>query len=661
MDVFKLVGSIFIKNDEANENIDETTGKAKSASEKIGKAFGAVAKGVGVAVTAGATAVTALSTKAISAYADYEQLIGGVETLFGKSADKVMDYANKAFQTAGLSANEYMETVTSFSASLLQGLGGDTEKASEVANLAITDMSDNANKMGTSMESIQNAYQGFAKQNYTMLDNLKLGYGGTQEEMVRLINDSGVLNEKIKSMDGISFDTIISAIHKVQDNMGITGTTAKEASTTISGSIASLKSAWENTLVGLGNDTGDFTAVIEQLVDSAMTVFSNILPRIKVIFEAIPKLVNQILPQIPVIIESLLPPLLQATINLLNGLVASFPQLMDVLLGMLPMLIDGLVQFTEAIIDALPSLVEEVVKALPTLFPMLIEGVSKLIISLADNLVDIIDPIIESMPLIIEAVVFALVANVPLLIDAGIQLIAGLLDGMLSLIGDIPTILKAIWDGLVEGIKKLFGIHSPSTVMRDIGINIMEGLFNGIESLLGKIGDLWNTLKNITSDAFENVKNVVKNAIDKVRSFFDFEWSLPKLKMPHFTISGKFSLNPLSVPKLGIEWYKDGGVMLDPTIFGFNGNKAMVGGEAGAEAIAPIDILLGYIRTAVAEQNASLIQCLKDSIDDLGSKLSDKTEGDIVIPVYIGETMIDDIIVNSKKNVRLRSGGLTSV
>jgi hypothetical protein len=214
-------------------------------------------------------------------------------------------------------------------------------------------------------------------------------------------------------------------------------------------------------------------------------------------------------------------------------------------------------------------------------------------------------------------------------------------------------------EGFRNKVDEIF--NAVKTIITNVIGNIKTAIKNGLDSAKSTVTSILDNIREKFSSIFETVKNTVKSGIDYVKGLFDFQWSLPKLKLPHFSISGGFSLNPPSVPHFGIEWYKKGGVMLDPTIFGFNGNKAMVGGEAGAEAIAPIDILLGYIRTAVAEQNASLIQCLKDAIDDLGKKLSDKTEGDIVIPVYIGETMIDDIIVNSKKNVRLRSGGLTSV
>lgn len=288
MNIFTLLGTIAVNNEQANKAITDTTKHAQKAKGKISQAFEGIGKAavtcgkiVAVGTAAGAAAFGALFKASIGEYAEYEQLVGGIETLFKDSKRRVMDYANQAYKTAGLSANEYMSTVTSFSASLLQGLDGDTEKAAELANMAITDMSDNANKMGTSMKSIQDAYQGFAKQNYTMLDNLKLGYGGTQAEMARLINDSGVLGDAItvtaETVNQVPFNKIIEAIHVVQTEMDITGTTAKEASTTISGSFASFKATWKNLLAGLTNKDADMAALFGNFTAAGETVLKNVL------------------------------------------------------------------------------------------------------------------------------------------------------------------------------------------------------------------------------------------------------------------------------------------------------------------------------------------------------------------------------------------------
>lgn len=308
MDIFSLVGKITINYADAVNNIEKVSKSAKGTAETLEdvdkKAGGAgnsvedagqaaknadsgfttwkatLANLASTAITKVISGCTQLAAKmadvtksAVGHYAEYEQLVGGVETLFKDSSGKLIDYAKKAYKTAGMSSNKYMDTATSFAASLIQGLGGDTAKAVELTNLAITDMSDNANKMGTDIGSIQDAYQGFAKQNYTMLDNLKLGYGGTQSEMIRLINDSGVLGEKIESLDNVTFDQMIEAIHKIQDNLGITGTTAEEAGTTISGSWSSVQALFENILTKVGSKLAPTVmGFLQQLSDWMETV-----------------------------------------------------------------------------------------------------------------------------------------------------------------------------------------------------------------------------------------------------------------------------------------------------------------------------------------------------------------------------------------------------
>ena len=260
---------------------DQASGKLSKLSSSLGKGLATAAKIGTASVGAATTGIAALTKSAVDGFAEYEQLVGGVETLFKTSADVVQEYAANAYKTAGLSANEYMDTVTSFSASLLQSLGGDTAAAAEKADMAITDMSDNANKMGTDMASIQNAYQGFAKQNFTMLDNLKLGYGGTKEEMQRLLEKANELNAqqgKATDYQIESYADIVEAIHVVQTEMGITGTTMKEAGDTIEGSIGSVKSSWENWITALGDSNADLGKKTDELISSAETAFENLIP-----------------------------------------------------------------------------------------------------------------------------------------------------------------------------------------------------------------------------------------------------------------------------------------------------------------------------------------------------------------------------------------------
>lgn len=326
MDIFKLVGRVMVDSRDAQDSIAKTDSKALGMAKTLGKGITTAAKWGAALAGAATTAAAAIAKQAIEAYAEYEQLIGGVETLFGKSADVVKSYAENAYKTAGLSANEYMESVTGFSASLLASLEGDTAKAAKYADRAITDMADNANKMGTDIKSIQTAYQGFAKQNYTMLDNLKLGYGGTQTEMERLIKDASRMKDVQKKLgvtvdeSSLSFANIVNAISVVQSSMGIMGATAEEASTTIEGSVNAMKSAWKNLLVGIADDNADFKTLVNNFVDSAITAGDNLIPRLETVLNGLGTLITTgsetILPKVIDILMDNLPTLIDAGINL---------------------------------------------------------------------------------------------------------------------------------------------------------------------------------------------------------------------------------------------------------------------------------------------------------------------------------------------------------
>ena len=317
---------------------------AKNLSSKLGSMAKASAAAITAIVTAATGGIAALTKLSVEQYAEYEQLTGGVETLFKNSSDKVMEYANNAYQSAGMSANEYMDTITGFAASLLQGLGGDTEKAAQIGNMAVEDMSDNANKMGTAIERIQDAYQGFAKANYTMLDNLKLGYGGTKTEMERLLADA----QKISGVkyDISNFNDVIEAIHVIQEQMGITGTTAKEAATTIEGSLNMTKSAWKNLLTGMADSNANFDVLVQNLVNSLGSLGENLLPRIKIAIEGIRKLIRTLLPEIldeiPEMLASLFPESMQEDIKIIfEGIVEAIKTTVDIAMQLLPKIAEG--------------------------------------------------------------------------------------------------------------------------------------------------------------------------------------------------------------------------------------------------------------------------------------------------------------------------------
>jgi len=492
--------------DDLGDELKETGGEAESSGGKFEK-LGSVLKGVGaamgaVALAAGAAALK-LGKEVISAYADFEQLVGGVDTLFGDASQTVQNYAANAFKTAGMSANEYMETVTGFSASLIQSLGGDTAKAAEVADMAITDMADNANKMGTDLSAIQTAYQGFAKQNYTMLDNLKLGYGGTKSEMERLLADA----EKISGIkyDLSSFSDLTEAIHVIQTEMGITGTTSKEATETISGSMAGMKSAIDNLMAGLGNADADIEMLIGNVVEAFGHVVDNVVPVIENIVKALPPALDGILRAIGDLLPTLLSTVVALFTQVLETLLSLLPELIPAavdavltivgaLIDNLPLLIDAAVQLITALVmglgSALPELIPAAVEAIITIVQGLLDSMDQIleaafaiIQGLAEGLLNALPELIDALPEIIMTIIDFITDNLPLILEMGIeltvQLAFGLIKAIPQLVARLPEIVAAIVTGLGKAVGAVF----------EIGRNIVTGLWEGIKSLGSWIAD----------------------------------------------------------------------------------------------------------------------------------------------------------------------------
>lgn len=501
MELFKILGTIAVSNSDAIKGMKDTTEEAENTSSKVGVAFekiGASAIKVGkvmaTAMGAGVVALSALTKSALDSYAQYEQLVGGIETLFGDAQATVMNYANEAYKTAGMSANEYMETVTSFSASLIQSLEGDTARASEVANQAIIDMSDNANKMGSDITMIQNAYQGFAKQNYTMLDNLKLGYGGTKEEMERLLADA----EKLSGFeyDISSYADIVEAIHVVQTEMGITGTTAKESSETIAGSVSSMKASWKNLVTGLGDENADLEGLINKFVSSTTTAFGNILPRIEQILKGIALLVKQIAPQItsmiPSLIEEVLPPLLEATATLIQGLADAIPELLNLLLEVLPDFVDLGVQIIDSILDGIldnigkmgtsaTQIIVQLTTGILQLLPKLLEIGVQMIVSIVQGITQSLPQIISTITNVALQLVNVLIQNLPLFVESGLQFIVSLTTGILDALPDLLAKLPEIIEQMVEMWLNNIGL------IIDAGVTLLTALVENLDEIINTI------------------------------------------------------------------------------------------------------------------------------------------------------------------------------
>lgn len=524
---------------------------AKSLSGKLegiaSKTLGTVSKITAGMVTAATGAVAVLTKLSIEQYAEYEQLVGGVETLFKNSSDKVMDYANNAYQTAGMSANEYMSTITGFAASLLQGLGGDTEKAAQIGNMAVEDMSDNANKMGTSIEMIQNAYQGFAKQNYTMLDNLKLGYGGTKAEMERLLADA----QKISGIkyDISNFNDVIEAIHVIQEQMGITGTTSLEAATTIEGSLNMTKSAWTNLLTGMADDNANFDALIDNLVNSASAFGDNILPRIEIAIKGIGQLVEKLLPPIvarlPELITDILPSLLNAGVQMVgslgNGIIQAAPNLINCAIQAIQTILSGITSNLSQIVNGAIQIVSSLVDGIVQVLPMLLEAGLQLLIALSQGIAESLPTLIPTIVNLIISICDMIIENLPLILDVAIDIILALVQGLINalptLIAEVPRIINSFADaiysalpqileagvqilmmlikGLIDSIPTLIS-NIPQIILAivnavtlynwaGLGKNLINWIGNGISSMKGNIGNIARSIAEWVGNSITNI------------------------------------------------------------------------------------------------------------------------------------------------------------
>ena len=579
------------------------SGEASSAGDSAGKVAGIslASKLKGVIAAAG---IGTVLKSALSEGANLQQSLGGIETLFEDSADKVIANAQNAYKTAGLSANEYMESVTSFSASLLQGLAGDTNKAADVADMALTDMSDNANKMGTSMELIQNAYQGFAKQNYTMLDNLKLGYGGTKTEMERLLADASKLSGVKYDMSNLS--DVYEAIHVIQEEMGITGTTAKEAASTFSGSLASMKSALSNVLgsIALGED---IKPAMDALINSAGTfLFDNLFPMVGNILTGLVNyivdtvintdwnaVITQALTNIRDILQSGITTYLGADAwqSISKSATTSFQALWEVC---------NTVWTTigQPTWDAIGFAVGKIQGLFAEYMPIILEFTQNAMTGIKDTWENHLKPAFEAIGNFLNTVLkpaFEFVFD---------TIIKPLVDNAFGFIVNLwNDTLKPVFDGICDFLTGVF-TGDWKKAFQSI-LDIVEGILKGVA--------------NTFISCIELAKDVVAKGIDKIKSLFKFEWSLPQLKLPHFSISGgeaPWGFGGMgSFPSIGIEWYakamNDPIIMNSPTAFGINSlGQIMAGGEAGSEVVSGTDTLMEMIATAVASQNKGVIDAV---------------------------------------------------
>lgn len=677
LELFKLFGSIGLKGvEETKKGIKDTTNTAKEESSKIEKAVnktGEIASKVGkaaiIGATAAATAIGTITKFAIQHYAEYEQLAGGVETLFGaqgmslkkyaqsigqtveqargkydqliQAQTEVMNNAKVAYKTAGMSANDYMNTITSFAAALKQSTANETE-AAKVANQTVIDMADNANKMGTNMEDIQNAYQGFSKQNYTMLDNLKLGYGGTKSEMERLLQEA-------EKLTGIHYDInnlsdVYNAIHEIQKNLGITGTTAKEAMKTIDGAMKMTKASWDNLLTGLADSKQAVGPLISEFAKSLGILTKNVTPKIKEVFDALPNALIQITPQLMNMIIDLAPSLILAAINLVAGLIGALPGIISPIFSQLSSLIgSGMIdKIGQSISSNMPTLISKGLdmllqfsQAVLTYLPVLVGMGMKLIFYLVQGLMSALPTLISKVPTIIANLADAFSNSAQTIFAWGVKIIAEIIKGLVmsipSLIANIPKIIYAIfavwnainwWNlgkGLINGIKN--GITSMGGSLTSTAKNLFESLKNSVSNIfnnikkviespifgaktkvLAIIGELqngvrvgfnfikshassvWNGIKNAIMSPMSTAANFVKAIINKIKGFFNFRISWPHIPLPHFNIKPNgWNVGDLlkgKIPSLGIKWYAqamDNPMILDAPTIFGMSNGQMLG------------------------------------------------------------------------------------
>ena len=693
----------------------------KQGLNAAGKAVSTFGKVAGKALLAGGAAVSALTVSSVKAYAEYQQLAGGVQKLFGDSAGQMMQYAQDAYKTAGMSANQFMEQSTSFAAALIQSYSGDTAKAADQANKAMMAISDNFNTFGGDIQSVQSAFQGFAKQNYTMLDNLKLGYGGTKTEMERLIADANEYAESLGKASDLSienFGDIVEAIDLIQQKQGIAGTTAKEAATTISGSLGMVKAAWQNLLVAFADKDADLSKYFNDLTSSAETAFNNILPVAEQALTGIGQFVADVAPtvgkKLPGLIKSTLPNIVKAGTSLITGLLTGFTQALPDIVASIPEIINGI---KDGFVDSWPALKEAgrqlmsmaaeglsaggefLMEAVHNLFTGVLgiseeswqslkEGASETLSGLASSLSGLWDSVVDfaksafeglksfwqtwggtigtifsSAWDVVKTVFKASLNNIKALLGVfsaafkgdwrgtweavknlastawngitsvlstawnGIKAVAAsvwdVVKEHLSAVWDsIKAKASAVWSAITSAISSAWGVikgvaatvwASITSTISNAWSNIKSGVTNGINAvrsavssgfsaIVGVASSVWNSVKSTISNAINGAKAAVQNGINAIKSAFNVSLSFPKIKLPHFAVTGRFSLDPPSFPRFSVTW--NAKAMNDPYLFS---NATLFGaGETGDEMLYGKANLMNDIRDVNAESNAAL-------------------------------------------------------
>jgi len=642
------IGEAYLQIRPSMEGVKGELESAMSDAGASGSASYGSAFNKGIKAMAGASAVlvgssiagtAAITKSAVDAYADYEQLSGGVETLFGDSFQTVMQNADKAFGTAGMNANDYMETAIQSGAAMISSLDGDTARASELMDMSITDMADNVNKMGTSMEAVQNAYRGFSRGNFTMLDNLALGFAGTKEGMQELI-------DKASEISGVEYDIgnysdIVEAIHVVQTEMGITGTTAEEASGTISGSMASAKAAFDNLIAGLANPDADMGALIQNLVDTGLAALNNLMPTIvnalTGIAQALPQIVDAFVQLLPTVLPVIIPPLIEAAITLIQALVDALPMIMEVLIAVLP------------------DLIQTIVDTVITLLPLIIDLGLQLILALADGLIAALPDLIPAIVDVILTIVDKLTEpdTILQLVNATLQLMGAIVIGIVKA---IPTIITKVPEIIMNIITTLTGL-SPDMVKAglDALLSFLSGIIDNVKKAIDAGRDLFNSVKDGIMEKIEGAKNWGKDLIDNfVQGIKDkFQKVKDTLKSLGDLIKGMIGFSEPEDPASPLHnFHTFAPDMMKLFSQGIEDNLGLI--------TSAMNDVSGTVATdfssARIAPNYSGIATPGDNAYGMGG-MALAGDGNITIPVYIGQEKIDTIIINAQQRHALVSGG----
>ena len=681
VDVFQLIGKFVIQNQEANDGIDETTDKAESAKEKFSNAFGkigsvAVAAGkvIAAGLAAGSAAVGAIAKASLDSFAEYEQLVGGSQLLYGDAYDFIADKAANAYSTVQMSQKEYLQQVNGFATGLKTALGGNEQAAAELADRIITAEADIVAATGNSQEAVQNAFNGIMKSNFTMLDNLQLGITPTKEgfqEVIDKVNEWNTANGNATAYQIDNLADCQSALLDYVEMQGLAGYAADEAAGTIQGSLNMVKASWQNLLTGFADGEQDLNVLVDNLVTSVTTAAQLIVPKLGQILGGISTALSEIIPvisaELPALLEQLLPGVVSGAVSLINGLILALPSILQILIEQFPSI---MVQIGEALASCFPVLLETV----QNLFGQIFDYISLELLNTGFSFEDMTTkakevfnslwteaqavwesiglPIWNMIQSCIETVRNVFSEKMPEIKDFVSTCFADIgsfwennLKPCFEAIGNfIETVLAPIFDfvfavligGTVQtvfdGIKALWE-NTLKPVFTGI-TDFLTGIFTldfgqALDGILGIATGVFNGIILAVQEPFDWAKNFINEALEYIKGLFDFEWSLPQLALPHFSVSGGEAPwgfgGKGSLPSVGIEWYAKGAVLNDATAFGINpftGN-AMVGGEAGAEAVAPISTLQQYVKAAVQDENNAMIQHLERIIDMLSQFFPD--------------------------------------